>query len=131
MPRLPSPTAAMTIWMGGKVATGLVLFGAPFPVRDWTARWALRVAVLGIWGAVALVGIFALSMVSGNDPTTMPIARWSARSRVPLRRGSRAWRPPDWPGRSGVLEFDYALDQAGDESGRLDPRTRRVVRRSQ
>ena len=43
-------------------------------MRDRTARWGLRVAVLGIWGAVALVGIFVLSMVTGSDPATMPIA---------------------------------------------------------
>lgn len=41
------------------VATGLMLFGATFPVRDRTARCGLSVAVLGTWGAVALVGIFA------------------------------------------------------------------------
>jgi hypothetical protein len=58
---------AITIWIWGAVATGFVLFGAAFPARDRMARWGLPVAVLGIWGAVALVSIFAPSIVAGSD----------------------------------------------------------------
>jgi hypothetical protein len=61
------PIVALTIWIWGAVATGFVLFGAAFPTRDRTARWGLPVAVLGIWGAVALVSIFAPSIVTGSD----------------------------------------------------------------
>ena len=61
------PIVAITIWIWGAVATGFVLFGAAFPARDRMARWALPVAVLGIWGAVALVSIFAPSIVTGSD----------------------------------------------------------------
>src|SRR6266496_4947837 len=53
------PIVALTIWIWGAVATGFVLFGAAFPARDRMARWGLPVAVLGIWGAVALVSIYA------------------------------------------------------------------------
>ena len=120
----------MTIWMWGMVATGLGLFGAAFPVRDRTARWGSRVAVLGIWSAVALVGIFAPSMVSGSDPTTMPIAALAGPVAGAVATGFACLAAARLPGRSGALAFDYALDQAGDNSGRLDPRTRRVVRRS-
>ena len=61
------PIVALTIWPWGAVATGFVLFGAAFPTRDRMARWGLPVAVLGIWGAVALVSIFAPSIVTGSD----------------------------------------------------------------
>jgi hypothetical protein len=61
------PIVALTIWIWGAVATGFVLFGAAFPTHDPLARWGLPVAVLGIWGAVALVSIFAPSIVAGSD----------------------------------------------------------------
>ena len=61
------PIVAITIWIWGAVATGFVLFGAAFPAPDQLARWGLPVAVLGIWGAVALVSIFAPSIVTGSD----------------------------------------------------------------
>ena len=68
------PIVALTIWIWGTVATGFVLFGAAFPARDRMARWGLPVAVLGIWGAVALVSIYAPSIVAGSDGTIIPVA---------------------------------------------------------
>ena len=67
------PIVALTIWIWGAVATGFVLFGAAFPTRDRMARWGLPVAVLGIWGAVALVSIFAPTIVA-SDGTIVPVA---------------------------------------------------------
>jgi hypothetical protein len=67
------PIVALTIWVWGAVATGFVLFGAAFPARDGMARWALPVAVVGIWGAVALVSIFAPTIVA-SDGTIVPVA---------------------------------------------------------
>jgi hypothetical protein len=61
------PIVALTIWIWGAVATGFVLFGAAFPTGDRMARWGLPVAVLGIWAAVALVSIFAPTIVTGSD----------------------------------------------------------------
>jgi hypothetical protein len=68
------PIVALTIWPWGAVATGFVLFGAAFPARDRMARWGLPMAVLGIWGAVALVSVFAPTIVSGSDGTIVPVA---------------------------------------------------------
>jgi hypothetical protein len=68
------PLVAITIWMWGAVATGFVLFGAAFPARDRMARWGLTLAVLGIWSAVALVSIFAPTIVAGSDGTIVPVA---------------------------------------------------------
>jgi hypothetical protein len=67
------PIVALTIWIWGAVATGFVLFGAAFPAPDGMARWALPVAVVGIWGAVALVSIYAPSIVA-SDGTIVPVA---------------------------------------------------------
>jgi hypothetical protein len=67
------PIVAITIWMWGAVATGFVLFGSAFPARDGMARWGLPVAVWGIWGAVALVSIFAPTIVA-SDGTIVPVA---------------------------------------------------------
>jgi len=67
------PIVALTIWVWGAVATRFVLFGAAFPAPDRMARWALPVAVLGIWGAVALVSIYAPSIVA-SDGTIVPVA---------------------------------------------------------
>ena len=67
------PIVALTIWVWGAVATGFVLFGAAFPAPDRMARWGLPVAVLGIWGAVALVSIYAPSIVA-SDGTIVPVA---------------------------------------------------------
>src|SRR5512132_2134272 len=67
------PIVAITIWIWGAVATGFVLFGAAFPACDRLARWGLPVAVLGIWGVVALVSIFAPTIVAG-DGTVVPVA---------------------------------------------------------
>jgi hypothetical protein len=68
------PIAAMTTWFWGTVATGFVLFATAFPTRDQTVRWGLTIVVLGIWGAVAVASIFAPTIVTGADPTTVPIA---------------------------------------------------------
>ena len=68
------PIVALTIWPWGAVATGFVLFGAAFPAHDRMARWGLPVAVLGIWGTVALVSVFAPTIVAGGDGTIVPVA---------------------------------------------------------
>lgn len=67
------PIVALTIWIWGAVATGFVLFGAAFPAPNRMARWGLPVAVVGIWGAVALVSIYAPSIVA-SDGTIVPVA---------------------------------------------------------
>jgi hypothetical protein len=67
------PIVAITIWIWGAVATGFVLFGVAFPTPDRLARWGLPVAVVGIWGAVALVSVFAPSIVA-SDGTIVPVA---------------------------------------------------------
>jgi hypothetical protein len=103
---------ALTIWIWGTVATGFVLFGAAFPTRNRTARWGLPVPCWASGGAVALVSIFAPSIVTGIDetivtgsgPTIVPVAGLFAPIAVSVATGSRAWRPPGRRCRSGVFE---------------------------
>jgi hypothetical protein len=67
------PIAAITTWFWGAIATGFVVFTVAFPTDEAKARWGLTIAVLSIWGAVTLASIFAPTMVTGGDPTTIPI----------------------------------------------------------
>jgi hypothetical protein len=97
------PIVAIRIWIWGAVATGFVLFGAAFPTRDRMARWGLPVAVLGIWGAVALVSIFAPTIVA-SDGTIVPVAGLFAPVAGAVATGTRAWRPPGRRCRSGTVE---------------------------
>ena len=60
---LPAAVAVGGLWLSMALSS---LFGAAFPARDGMTRSALPVAGLGIWGAVALVSIFA--------PTIVPVA---------------------------------------------------------
>ena len=67
------PIVAITIWIWGAVATGVVLFGVAFPTRDRLARWGLPVAVLGHLGRGRAGEHFAPSIVPG-DGTIVPVA---------------------------------------------------------
>jgi len=74
------PIAAFTDWLYAAIATGLVLMAFSRRTLDagrslWTG---FTIAIGGIWAVVALAGIFAPSMVTGADPTTIPIAAFAA-----------------------------------------------------
>ena len=103
------PIVAITIWIWGAVATGFVLFGAAFPARDRMARWALPAAVLGIWGAVALVSIYAPTIVTGSDGTIVPVAGLFAPVAGTVATGYACWPPPGRPCRSGAFEGPTSL----------------------
>lgn len=71
------PIAAFTTWLWGAVASGavgttLLRFndaGTPAQVRGQLAGF-----VAGLWAVAAVVAIFAPDMVTGSDPTRLPIA---------------------------------------------------------
>jgi hypothetical protein len=71
------PLAAFTTWIWGAVASGSVVAtvlrlddgGRPHPVVGQLASF-----VLGGWVVAALVAIGAPEMVTGSDPTRLPIA---------------------------------------------------------
>jgi hypothetical protein len=70
------PLAAIIDWFYAALATGLVLmaFGRRSPGASRSLWLGFTVAVGGIWFVVAIASIFAPSLVSGTDPTTVPIA---------------------------------------------------------
>lgn len=70
------PLAAILDWFYAALATGLVLmaFGRRSPGATRSLWLGFTVAVGGIWFVVAIASIFAPTIVTGTDPTTVPIA---------------------------------------------------------
>ena len=74
------PIAAFGDWLYAAIATGLVLMAFSRRTLD-TGRslWmGFTIAIASIWAVVALASIAAPSMVTGSDPTTIPIAAFVA-----------------------------------------------------
>jgi len=71
--------AALSFWMYAAIATGLVLMAFSRRTLGGRALWmGLTIAIAGVWAAVALASIFAPTMVTGTDPTTIPVAAFAA-----------------------------------------------------
>jgi hypothetical protein len=71
------PLAAITVWIWGVVATGYLVLLAQ--IRDErnleAAAWRnAAIAVTVIWLATAVVAIFGPDLVTGSDPTEVPLA---------------------------------------------------------
>jgi len=71
-------TMAWIDWIWGLVATSFVVIAAMKGIRASVASltlWVtLGVGTAVIWAGVALVSVFAPTMVTGTDPTTLPLA---------------------------------------------------------
>ena len=71
--------AALSYWLYAAIATGLVLMAFGRRTIGGRALWVgFTIAIAGIWAAVALASIFAPTMVTGTDPTTIPVAALAA-----------------------------------------------------
>ena len=70
------PIAGITAWLWAAAATGYVLVAARGRDRgDDPGPWlGFDLSIVSIWAVVALAGIFAPEMVTGTDPTRIPIA---------------------------------------------------------
>ncbi|HEX6845123.1 MAG TPA: hypothetical protein VF235_08415 [Actinomycetota bacterium] len=69
------PIAAITVWFWGAVATGFVLMPAAMVREATDGRWrVLAIAVAAIWLVIALAAIVSPEIVTGSDPTRVPIA---------------------------------------------------------
>lgn len=70
------PLAAIIDWFYAALATGLMLmaFGRRSPGASRSLWLGFTVAIGGIWFVVAVASIFAPSIETGTDPTTLPIA---------------------------------------------------------
>jgi hypothetical protein len=76
------PVAAFSFWLYAAIATAFVLMAASaggqvdeVEASPWSA---LFIAIASIWGVVATTSIFAPTMVTGTDPTTIPMAAFAA-----------------------------------------------------
>ncbi len=68
------PIIAMTVWFWALLATGLVVM-APSVGASGGRTWIVYAAAVSvIWIVAAIVSIAAPPMVTGSDPTTIPIA---------------------------------------------------------
>ena len=63
------PLGLITVWLWACVATAYALMT---PKRASLAGWSLSVA--GLWVGTLLVGLFAPLLVTGSDPTRIPLA---------------------------------------------------------
>ncbi len=63
------PLATLTVWLWALVATGYVLMGTRQRVTPGFA-----VGVILVWAAVAVTAALAPVMVTGTDPTEIPLA---------------------------------------------------------
>ena len=70
------PIAGLTAWLWAAAATGYVLMATRARTADDDpAGWlGLELSVAVIWAVVALAGIFTPVLVTGSDPTRIPLA---------------------------------------------------------
>jgi hypothetical protein len=73
------PIAALTDWFWGSVATAFVVITVAIaharPFEDKHEAWfLLALTTTAVWVAVTAVSIFAPRLVTGTDPTKIPLA---------------------------------------------------------
>ena len=70
------PIAGLTAWLWAAAATGYVLMATRVrdPNDDPSVWLGFELSVVVIWAVVALTGIFAPELVTGTDPTRIPLA---------------------------------------------------------
>lgn len=67
------PLVSLTAWLWGLLATLFVARKARVTVSD-TAWMAAGLGVAAVWVAVTIVVLFGPVMVTGTDPTSLPLA---------------------------------------------------------
>ena len=70
------PIAGLTAWLWAAAATGYVLMATRVrePDDDPAVWLGFELSVVVIWTVVALTGIFGPELVTGTDPTRIPLA---------------------------------------------------------
>jgi hypothetical protein len=69
------PLAAITAWIWGIVATGYLALSAAVSSNDEPDSWRSLTLVIGlIWSVAAIVSVFGPDLVTGSDPTRVPLA---------------------------------------------------------
>jgi hypothetical protein len=62
------PIAVLTVWLWAVVATTVVLMT---PRSEVAMAWAITVGL--VWAAILLIGLAAPQLVTGADPTSIPL----------------------------------------------------------
>jgi hypothetical protein len=65
------PLAAIVTWISGALATRSVLRIIPRSEGEWMVA---SLSATALWAAVAIVGIFVPPVLTGSDPTRIPLA---------------------------------------------------------
>jgi hypothetical protein len=68
------PLAALLAWISGAVATRLVVTAMTRPAMTDRKRMATALITVVIWAAVAVVSVVGPELVTGSDPTRIPVA---------------------------------------------------------
>jgi hypothetical protein len=69
------PLIAISVWVWALLATGLIVMAPALARGDNRRTWAIYAGVVSaVWIAAAIVSIAVPPMVTGSDPTTIPIA---------------------------------------------------------
>jgi hypothetical protein len=70
------PIAAFIAWFWGAIATVVVILFGALLRRAAAPVWGVApaAATIGIWVVAALVSVFAPTLETGTDPTTIPLA---------------------------------------------------------
>lgn len=69
------PIAALTMWLWGAIATAFIVMTGAMGRGTDDDRWrGTAVMIIVIWAAVAVAAIWAPELVTGTDPTRIPLA---------------------------------------------------------
>lgn len=103
------PLALITVWLWAGAASAYALMT---PARGSLAGWSLGVASL--WVATALVAIAAPVMVTGSDPTRIPLAVIIAPPVAAVLTGLLSLRQANLPelpsdNRAGAIKSEQAM----------------------
>jgi hypothetical protein len=69
------PLIAITVWVWALFATGLIVMAPALARGDDLRTWVIYAGLVSVvWVAAAVISIAVPPMVTGSDPTTIPIA---------------------------------------------------------
>jgi len=66
------PLAGLTAWLWAAISSGYVLMSAR-AAQDSGRPWSFAISIAAIWLAIAVASIFGPVMVTGTDPTRIPL----------------------------------------------------------
>ena len=66
------PLAGLTAWLWAAISTGYVLMAAR-AAQDSGRSWSFAISIAAIWLAITVASIYGPVMVTGTDPTRIPL----------------------------------------------------------